>query len=69
MLAGLAGHAAVADDAPDLKLQQLVAGPQRSPEAKARDTFRHPYDELHFFGLAENQTVVEIWPGGGGLLD
>ena len=67
MLAGLAGHAAVADDAPDLKLQQLVAGPQRGPEAKARDVYRHPYDELHFFGLAENQTVVEIWPGGGGF--
>ena len=67
MLAGLAGQTAFAEDAPDLKLQEVVAGPQRSPEAKARDVFRHPYDELHFFGLAENQTVVEIWPGGAGF--
>jgi len=66
-VAGLAGDVAVADDAPDLKLQQLVAGPQRSPEAKARDQFRHPYEELRFFGLADDQTVVEIWPGGAGF--
>jgi predicted methyltransferase len=67
MLACLAGRPALADDAPDLKLQQIVAGPQRSPELKARDGARHPYEELHFFGLAENQTVVEIWPGGAGF--
>ena len=63
----LAGSLARADDAPDAKLQQLVAGPQRAPEAKARDQFRHPYELLHFFGLAEDQTVVEIWPGGTGF--
>jgi predicted methyltransferase len=55
-----------ADDVPDTKLQAIVAGPQRSPAAVARDHFRHPYDVLRFFGLADNQTVVEIWPGGGG---
>ena len=63
----LAGSLARADDAPDAKLQQLVAGPQRAPEAKARDQFRHPYELLHFFGLADDQTVVEIWPGGTGF--
>src|SRR5690242_16221201 len=59
--------AARADDAPDVKLQQLVDGPQRASDARARDPSRHPYELLHFFGLAENQTVVEIWPGGAGF--
>ena len=61
----LAGVPAFAGDAPDAKLQALVTGPQRSPDAAARDKFRHPYEVLHFFGLTDNQTVVEIWPGGG----
>ena len=67
VLVCLPGLSARADDAPDAKLQQLVAGAQRAPEAKARDPFRHPYEVLHFFGLAEDQTVVEIWPGGAGF--
>lgn len=58
---------AFAEDGPDLKLQALVNGPQRSPEAAARDPNRHPYEVLHFFGLSEGQTVVEIWPGGSGF--
>ena len=57
---------AAADDTPDAKLQQIIAGPQRSPAALARDESRHPYELLHFFGLSEGQTVVEIWPGGAG---
>jgi len=67
LLVCLPGFSARADDVPDQKLQQLVAGTQRAPEAKARDPFRHPYELLHFFGLAEDQTVVEIWPGGAGF--
>src|SRR5689334_11214635 len=63
----LSGSSAGADDTPDAKLQELVAGAQRAPEAKARDPFRHPYEILHFFGLADDQTVVEIWPGGAGF--
>src|SRR5579871_3160631 len=63
----ISGSLACADDAPDAKLQQLVAGLQRAPEAKARDQFRHPYELLHFFGIADDQTVVEIWPGGTGF--
>ena len=66
-LAFVSSVSARADDASDVKLQTLVAGAQRSPEAKARDPFRHPYEVLHFFGLAEDQTVVEIWPGGAGF--
>jgi predicted methyltransferase len=32
----------------------------------ARDPYRHPYEVLRFFGLRDNQTVVEILPGGAG---
>jgi predicted methyltransferase len=63
----LASLAAAAGDPSDARLDALVAGPQRNPEAKARDPFRHPAEVLHFFGLADNQTVVEIWPGGAGF--
>jgi predicted methyltransferase len=66
-LLALAAQPVIAEDAPDTRLQELVAGPQRNPAAAARDQFRHPYDVLHFFGLADNQTVVEIWPGGAGF--
>lgn len=57
---------ALAEDVPDARLQALVVGPQRSPQAMARDLYRHPYEVLHFFGLSDGQTVVEIWPGGTG---
>ena len=30
-----------------------------------RDAVRHPAQELEFFGLQANQTVVEVSPGGG----
>lgn len=59
--------AALGDEAADPKLAALVDGPQRSPAATARDRFRHPYELLHFFGLSDSETVVEIWPGGAGF--
>jgi predicted methyltransferase len=64
------GRAAVANSsivatAPDQSLQALVAGPQRSDKNRARDIYRHPYETLTFFGLKDDQTVVEIEPGSG----
>jgi predicted methyltransferase len=50
---------------PDPALTAALANPQRPPEAVARDKVRHPLEELSFFGLKPNQTVVELWPGGG----
>jgi predicted methyltransferase len=50
---------------PDPALASAVANPARSPTAVARDTARHPLEELTFFGLAPTMTVVELWPGGG----
>ncbi len=47
-------------------LQALVAGPQRSPANVARDPYRHPLDDLDFFGIRPHSTVVEILPGASG---
>jgi predicted methyltransferase len=49
----------------DPALQQAVASPDRSARFIARDQARHPLAELSFFGLRADQTVIEIWPGGG----
>ncbi|MFT4998729.1 MAG: putative methyltransferase [Flavobacteriales bacterium] len=42
-----------------------VAGEHRTPAYVLRDEYRHPAETLVFFRLEKNQTVVEIWPGGG----
>lgn len=42
-----------------------VAGAWRSDEEKMRDASRHPMETLEFFGIQPDDTVVEIWPGGG----
>ena len=51
--------------APDKDLKSAVANPARNPKAVARDQVRHPVEELTFFGLRADMTVVELWPGGG----
>ena len=51
--------------ATDLTLDAAVHNPQRSVKFVARDSVRHPLEELAFFGVAPQSTVVEIWPGGG----
>jgi len=37
----------------------------RTDEEKARDMYRHPEETLTFFEVSPNQTVVELWAGGG----
>jgi predicted methyltransferase len=49
----------------DPELQKALGGPQRAAESRARDRYRHPAETLAFFGLRADQTVVELWPGGG----
>ncbi len=49
-------HAAIAKAAADAR---------RTPANAARDRYRHPVETLAFFGVEPNDTVVEIWPGGG----
>lgn len=62
------GYAGVALAAPvkiDPALASAVASPERSPNFVARDGARHPAEELAFFGLKDDQHVVELWPSGG----
>src|SRR5215470_17771722 len=59
------GATAAQTPAPDAVLTKVVADPARNPKYVARDKYRHPAEELAFFGLKPNMTVVEIWPGGG----
>ena len=60
---------AVAADAPakpatpDPVLVQVVAGDWRTPEAKARDAYRHPVEALTFWGLKPGMTILEVQPG------
>ncbi len=46
-------------------LAQAVGAPGRSAKFVARDATRHPLEELAFFGVGPDSSVVEIWPGGG----
>src|SRR5215471_15930514 len=51
--------------AKDVELATAIAGKSRTPEFVVRDAARKPQQELEFFGLKPNMTVVEINPGGG----
>jgi predicted methyltransferase len=46
-------------------LSAALSAPTRTPANVARDKYRHPAETLTFFGLQPDQTVVELWPGGG----
>ncbi|ASP38658.1 methyltransferase [Bacterioplanes sanyensis] len=48
---------------------QLTEYAHRDDSARARDEYRHPQQTLSFFELSPEQTVVEIWPGGGWYTD
>lgn len=63
LITALASAASAAP--PDPALAAAVANSARSPDHVARDSARHPVEELSFFGLAPTMTVVELWPGGG----
>ena len=56
-----AQEAPVAEDA----IGRALAGDWRSEKNRARDVYRHPKETLAFFGVAPEQTLIEIWPGGG----
>jgi predicted methyltransferase len=51
--------------APDPALIAAVSDPARTAAFAARDKARHPAEELAFFGISPEMTVVELWPGGG----
>jgi predicted methyltransferase len=64
-LALVLGVYAPAAAAADLTLESAVGNPARSAKFVGRDKTRHPLEELTFFGITPQSTVVEIWPGGG----
>jgi len=59
-----AGPGALAP-AHDAALAAAIASPARTASNVARDRYRHPLETLSFFGVEPDDTVVEIWPGGG----
>jgi predicted methyltransferase len=61
ILAGVGAMAASSDSA----LTAAIADTSRSTNFVARDSARHPAQELTFFGIRPTMTVVELWPGGG----
>ncbi len=66
----LAGGHALAAPAADAAttaavLDDVIDGPHRSEENRARDSYRHPRETLMFFGFHPQMTVVEISPGAG----
>lgn len=56
---------AVEQQAHTAALAAAVAAPTRTPANVERDRYRHPVETLAFFGVEPDDTVVEIWPGGG----
>ena len=63
--AALAGTAAADTKTDDAQLRAAIAGSHRSAANVARDTWRHPYETLTFFGIKPTMTVVELLPEGG----
>jgi predicted methyltransferase len=57
------GSPAVAGE--DSRLKEIITGDHRTADEKARDQYRHPQEILAFFGISEEMTVVEIYPGAG----
>ncbi len=46
-------------------VQTAMDGEWRTDAERERDAFRHPVETLEFFGVEGDDTVIEIWPGGG----
>lgn len=66
-----AACAAAAEDQTQTRqqLDQMSAASHRSAADKARDKYRHPVDTLLWFGIRDDMTVVEVYPGGGWYTD
>ena len=65
MLACGGSGATLAAGTPDAALKAALAGSARTPANVTRDSARHPYETLTFFGIKPGMTVVELAPGGG----
>ncbi len=56
---------AMDSDSTAASLDRALAGDWRSAGNVGRDVYRHPRETLGFLGVRDDQTVIEIWPGGG----
>src|SRR5690348_5615923 len=57
--------AAAAPSGTEDKLRAVLAMPHRTEANRQRDQYRHPVETLSFFGIRDDMSVVELWPGGG----
>ncbi len=46
-------------------IERALDGGHRSAKNRNRDRYRHPIETLGFFGVQDDMTVVELWPGAG----
>lgn len=51
------------------KIEAAMYGDHRSEANIARNRYRHPVGTLTFFGLEEDDRVLELWPGGGWYME
>ena len=65
VLALSAGFSTYSMSHADHSIEKAVSADHRAEKNSARDEYRNPVATLEFFELAEDQAVVEIWPGGG----
>ncbi|PMG28686.1 methyltransferase [Shewanella sp. 10N.286.52.C2] len=47
------------------QLAAAVASDFRTEKSSARDKYRNPSETLTFLGIQPDDTVIELWPGGG----
>jgi len=47
------------------QVEQAMFGAHRAETNTARNRYRHPVGTLDFFGLRDDMSVLEIWPGAG----
>ncbi|MDB5969515.1 MAG: putative methyltransferase [Hydrocarboniphaga sp.] len=64
LMAGCASPPPPVEAPQPITLEQAIAAPYRAAN-QARDIYRHPQQTLEFFGVEDDMTVVEIWPGSG----
>ncbi|MEQ9316206.1 MAG: methyltransferase domain-containing protein [Henriciella sp.] len=64
---GTPNEAASSETTPEAAytVSDAMAGSWRTEAEISRDQYRHPVETLEFFGIEGDDTVVEIWPGGG----
>jgi len=49
-----------------MTLEEAAHGAHRASANIERNAWRHPLETLGFFGLRDDMTVVEVWPGADG---